>query len=374
MANNRDDFSKNTKNALALRAGYVCSMEGCGKPTVGPSDESPSAVMQIGIAAHICAAAPGPGARRYDLNMTPEERADISNGIWLCSNCATMIDRDAATYTVEKLRNIKRRHEASCRVDPNRGSTDDFGDIIAIGPNIIGVGVIVGSGDARFRVRLKHFVIGTGNDLITFASDFSRVPPQDRYVLLNELGHGRTLSASPEVTKNGNDYEVQLAVGGGASRLGFDAIGATMCRETGQILTGVDAFVQNVECLLGLAMGEAMFAPLIGTHISQFFKDYAGTPWLSRFIKMEIIRLASIPIEDRLSRTNMTPLRCVNRVGAVEIPSEELKNQRLSVSICLDLESLGAWSGVVAVFIHTPEQLEASKNRAAYLGSLGLVD
>lgn len=79
MAGTRDEFSRSTKNALALRAGYVCSMEGCGRSTVGPSDKSPAAVTQIGVAAHICAAAPGPGARRYDPNMTREERAGIEN-------------------------------------------------------------------------------------------------------------------------------------------------------------------------------------------------------------------------------------------------------------------------------------------------------
>lgn len=66
----RDDFSSKVKSAVALRAGYHCSFKGCLPSTVGPSDESEMAVTNVGEAAHITAAAPGPGARRYDPKMT----------------------------------------------------------------------------------------------------------------------------------------------------------------------------------------------------------------------------------------------------------------------------------------------------------------
>lgn len=78
MKRNRDDFNKRTRNDLALRASYLCSL--CKCSTVGPSDEREDAVAMIGVAAHICAAAPGPGARRYDPNMSSEERSHINNG------------------------------------------------------------------------------------------------------------------------------------------------------------------------------------------------------------------------------------------------------------------------------------------------------
>lgn len=62
-------------------------------------------INSIGIAAHIKAAAPG-GAR-YDELTTSSERSDISNGIWLCTNCATMIDRDPDNYPVSLLQKWK---------------------------------------------------------------------------------------------------------------------------------------------------------------------------------------------------------------------------------------------------------------------------
>lgn len=52
----------------------------------------PRAATNAGVAAHITAASPG-GAR-YDAALTPEARADIGNGIWLCQNHARLIDND----------------------------------------------------------------------------------------------------------------------------------------------------------------------------------------------------------------------------------------------------------------------------------------
>jgi len=46
--------------------------------------------------------------------MMPEERSDISNGIWLCAHHADVIDKDEVTYTANLLRAMKRDHEAEC--------------------------------------------------------------------------------------------------------------------------------------------------------------------------------------------------------------------------------------------------------------------
>ena len=63
LSSNRDDFSEQTKQLLAKRVGYRCSNPNCQKPTSG-SNLDPNKATNIGVAAHICAAAPrGP---RYD--------------------------------------------------------------------------------------------------------------------------------------------------------------------------------------------------------------------------------------------------------------------------------------------------------------------
>ena len=61
----RDNFSPATKETLAKRVGWRCSNPDCRKLTIGPHEEDTKSV-NIGVAAHITAAASGVGAKRYD--------------------------------------------------------------------------------------------------------------------------------------------------------------------------------------------------------------------------------------------------------------------------------------------------------------------
>lgn len=106
---NRDDFAKRIIGTLADRAGNRCSNPGCHKSTSGPRTD-PTAAINIGVAAHITAAAPdGP---RYDPSLTREERSHPDNGIWLCQNCAKLIDNDPVRYPTHLLRQWKAQAEA----------------------------------------------------------------------------------------------------------------------------------------------------------------------------------------------------------------------------------------------------------------------
>lgn len=105
----RDNFSSTVKTRLAKRAGYLCSLRSCRANTVGPSRESPEATANIGVAAHICAAADG--GPRSDGGMPKAMRVSVSNGIWLCQTHASLIDRDLARFTVGVLRSMKVQHE-----------------------------------------------------------------------------------------------------------------------------------------------------------------------------------------------------------------------------------------------------------------------
>lgn len=101
------DFSEITKQTLAKRAGQTCSDPECRRPTSGPHSDETKAV-NLGEAAHIHAARLG---ARYDINMTNEQRRAISNGIWLCEECARKIDVDEAKYPVSLLEQWKKNHE-----------------------------------------------------------------------------------------------------------------------------------------------------------------------------------------------------------------------------------------------------------------------
>lgn len=108
-SNNRDDFSQATKNRLAKQARYHCSNPSCRKLTSAPTSDGVKEV-NIGVAAHICAAAPGPSARRYRADMTPEQRKSHENGIWLCQDCAKAIDSADPAFSESFLQDWKKKH------------------------------------------------------------------------------------------------------------------------------------------------------------------------------------------------------------------------------------------------------------------------
>jgi hypothetical protein len=92
------------RRSLAQRVGLICSNPECRAHTVGPQTD-PLKIIDVGVAAHITAASSG--GPRFDPTLTDRERAGIANGIWLCQNCAKLVDSDIVHFSVSILRGWK---------------------------------------------------------------------------------------------------------------------------------------------------------------------------------------------------------------------------------------------------------------------------
>jgi hypothetical protein len=114
----RDEFSAATKDLLAKRVGYHCSNPECQRPTIGPQQDASGAV-NVGVGAHITAASTG--GPRYDASLSPEQRCDSTNGIWLCQTCAKLVDNDPVRYDRVVLEGWKRAAERAALVAIVRG-------------------------------------------------------------------------------------------------------------------------------------------------------------------------------------------------------------------------------------------------------------
>jgi hypothetical protein len=102
-------FSKPVTLTLGQRSAYLCNNPDCRKLTIGPHSEASKSLV-TGEAAHVCAESEG--GPRYDSGQSEVERNSILNGIWLCTECHTKIDKDTGLYTRETLLNWKQKHEA----------------------------------------------------------------------------------------------------------------------------------------------------------------------------------------------------------------------------------------------------------------------
>lgn len=114
---NRDDFLEPTKRYLAESVAYRCSFPGCHSPTLGPSNESGDGTTRVGMAAHIAAAAGGPGARRFVKTMTADERRSADNGIWMCYTHGKLVDDDEVRFTIPMLKAWKKYAELRARIE-----------------------------------------------------------------------------------------------------------------------------------------------------------------------------------------------------------------------------------------------------------------
>jgi hypothetical protein len=360
---NRDEFSSKTKLAVALRANQHCSFRSCPQATSGPSDESPDAVTMIGKAAHIHAAAPG--GRRYLESMTPEQRSDISNAIWLCANHADEIDRDEVTYTADVLRAMKREHETSCaeRLRNAALAGESVPDLIALGPDIVFVGEFLSPDNAEWSFHLRSFVDGDVHTLIAFIEHYEQIAAIDRYVLVNFLDDGRALKGAPSMTrqKTGGGYVIRCPVLRSADRISAADLPTDLALSDkhdlnvkgGTIATvsGLEALPQRVKMCLSHQKGESLFHRDVGTRFAEYYRLLSGSPWFEHFLKLEVIRQAAIPYIDIIMNQQYTPLLCVERVFGIKILADAPRNNWLPIRVDLDVKGVGRWQHDLSVYV-----------------------
>jgi WD40 repeat protein len=109
MVGKRDEFPEAVVRAVSRRAGLHCSNPACDCPTTGPQAANELGVINIGVGAHISAAASG--GKRYHESLTSEERSSAHNCVWLCQNCAKLVDSDETAFPIELLRAWKEQRE-----------------------------------------------------------------------------------------------------------------------------------------------------------------------------------------------------------------------------------------------------------------------
>jgi len=221
----RDEFSEETKETLARRVAMHCSNPDCRKPTTGPRDD-PEKAVNIGVAAHITAASPG--GPRYDKNLTAPERKAVDNGIWLCQNCAKLIDNDEDRYTVDALREWKRLSEEAARSGIETSATTQAPELV---PEVLLPGQ-EGGGQPVFHRRI--------NDPWKRGTSDLRITGTALYFSLRVRNDGGKQTSLGDVWVRahvgGKEWEVR-DMGSGLVNGVWSDVGSVDVLRTGQILT-----------------------------------------------------------------------------------------------------------------------------------------
>jgi len=107
-----------TIKRLFAVSGNKCAFPGCTNLLVDPASGK--------VTGRIChIKARRPSGSRYDPDQTPDERRAFENLILMCPIHHDIIDFDLDLYTVERLRDIKTRHEVQ-----NAGGSEPSDDIV----------------------------------------------------------------------------------------------------------------------------------------------------------------------------------------------------------------------------------------------------
>jgi hypothetical protein len=272
------------------------------------------------------------------------------------------VDTDDVTYTADALHRFKAEHEARCKqalgFDVRAGRPGS--NLVALGPETVCIGDIDRVEGARWRIGIDHFVVGDFSTLVRFSGRLATAPAYDRYVLVNSLGEGREIDGGLAVHRDGGRVMVECTVAPSFPRTHAAGLPKDyslsakhdLTVENGSIATvsGLAALPQKLLTCLSMQRGESPFHPEFGSRLADYWANFIGSPWLDQLLKLDVVRLASIPYFDPVLNQSYTPLMCVERVDAV-VAIGEPSERRLPVHLDLQIAGLGPWTRDLAVFI-----------------------
>jgi phage baseplate assembly protein W len=294
--------------------------------------------------------------------MTPAERSAITNGIWLCQRHAGLIDRDVGAYTARVLRDMKTAHEriVSRQLSGITQHASDT-DFIAIGSDLVFTGELMSVAGFGWKLGIDHFLIGDLATLISFTERFDQIHPSDRYVLVNSLGDGRRLAAAPAWQRTDAGFVVACTVCESFPRTNVHDLPTDLVLDRAHDLTSVNgkiatvsglaALQQTIKINLSVQRGERFRYPRFGARIKEYFDLFRDSPWLTRLIKLEVVRQACVPVEDPIPMQAYTPLRSVLRVHNVELLSPAPSGDWFPFRFALEVEGIGTWECDITVLI-----------------------
>ncbi len=102
------NIKQKDQKILCTKSGNRCALPDCQKILVVNATATDSASL-VAVMAHI--KGEKSTSARYDINMSDADRNAYPNLIFVCPSCHKKIDDQQNTYTVEKLIEMKQKHE-----------------------------------------------------------------------------------------------------------------------------------------------------------------------------------------------------------------------------------------------------------------------
>src|SRR5664279_3106600 len=163
---------------LYLASGNRCAFPQCEQALMG------SDAVLVGEIAHIEGALPD--STRFNGTMSNEQRRHYDNLLLMCGTHHTVIDSDDRTWTVAKLEDLKRAHEAiyTAAIDQLRRQVGDITDGGTFRPAANGLAILDAVGLNATELEECR------QDINRFAERLSRIPVDARSLLAVIVSRG----------------------------------------------------------------------------------------------------------------------------------------------------------------------------------------
>lgn len=361
MKKTRDDFKPSVKRAMAERVAWRCSWPGCGQITIGPNSTNENSSINNGIASHITAAASnGP---RYAIDMTPEDRSSISNGIWMCRHHGNLIDADFEVYTASTLQSWKKEAERVA-VDNLKLAGNSCllpaASFLQIGHNILCFATWVKVEQRLWEFLIQDFFNCSDGDLFDYVASFGKGDDFNKFIVVESQGDARVI-LDITITRQQAGVSVTCVVKDKSPSGDPKLVGKSLALKDGDIFSengdiamveGVDAAIQILSTTLSTKLGEIAWVKDFGSRVLIYYNAFSkDLTILARLIKMEVIRLALIPIKDPVTGLEKSPLNFVKRIRSTSINSLEVRKGRINVYFCVEWGNLETWQGFVPIYV-----------------------
>jgi hypothetical protein len=238
--------------------------------------------------------------------------------------------------------------------------------LIALGPNILCLGEVIGVGELEWRFRIQQFVLGDAGKIVEYIGSFEQQDAYERYVLSNDLGDGRALSGPPALSLENGMRVVACPVDRRPPRIPAAGLSTDwalsedhdlMIDKAGKFaeVSGVAALPQRIKTCLSHQRGESPFHLTYGARLSEF-TGLLDASWLDQLMKLELVRHAAIPYPDTLSGKAYTPLQCIERVWKAEVVSDakivtKPAGRWVPIRVDLEVNGVGRWTRELSVLI-----------------------
>ena len=331
-------------------------------------------MVTAGEAAHISAAAPG--GPRYDPALTPEQRKDINNAIWLCSTCADIVDKDFRNYSVATLRqwrDLAERDAHQALVGSSGGAWFEPTTLVGFGFDVVTEAVWLAGSREQWGFGIKSFIRGDEAGLRAFIDSAGR-DGSTAFVTVETQGDGRVLTAAPSWERPTGQSEfplkVTLPIQPRPERSDPKNMGINLALVDGDLaivdgnlalVRGVDNAKQSIWTVLSTPHEEWVLHPEFGSRWRRLAEVHGSDlVLLGRLFLLDMARLVNIPIpttdfERRDGQFVMVakeeaPLDFVERVESIRVLELDWAKHEVKVRVALRWAGDGRrWEDVLKI-------------------------